>query len=98
MKIKVKMLTGIAGLPNPDYDLPEHSYAPEEIVMVHPTLATAWIAGGIAQAVREKPSPAERTAEVKPSEGPTPSTPEVTAEATEPLAPRLVRPRRSSGN
>lgn len=55
-KVKVKMLTGIAGLANPAYDLPEHSYAPEQIVMLHPKLAEAWVAGGIAQGVREKPS------------------------------------------
>ncbi len=50
------MLVGISGLPNPVYDLPEHSYAPEEVVMIHPKLADAWIAGGIAQAVRENNS------------------------------------------
>lgn len=52
-KVKVKMLTGIAGLANPAYDLPEHSYAPEEIVMLHPKLASAWIDGGIAKAIEE---------------------------------------------
>jgi len=68
-KVKVKMLTGISGLANPAYDLPEHSYAPEEVVWLHPKLADAWIAGGIAQAVREKVVPSTPAADSQPEGG-----------------------------
>ena len=57
-KVKVRMLTGIAGLPNPMYDLPEHGYAPGDIVELHPALANAWIEAHIAEAIpEEKPKP-----------------------------------------
>ena len=55
-KIKVKMLTSIAGLANPDYDLPEHGYTVGDIVELHPQLAEAWIQSGTAEAVKEKPA------------------------------------------
>ena len=58
-KTKVKMLTGIAGNANPVYDLPEHSYQPEQIVELHSDLAGYWIAGGIAEA-RESPAEGRR--------------------------------------
>jgi hypothetical protein len=63
-KIKVKMLTSIAGLANPDYDLPEHGYQQEEIVELHPVLANAWIEAGIAEAFKEKDPKAGRAGHV----------------------------------
>lgn len=50
-KIKVKMLTSIAGLANPDYDLPEHGFQAGDIAELHPKLAEAWVEAGIAALV-----------------------------------------------
>ena len=106
-KTKVKMLTGISGLPNPAYDLPEHSYAPGEVVSIHPKLASAWIQGGIAEAVREKSvqveattTPAAQEASVQPpaAEAPAPSTTvaPAPAEAPAPAGPvKAPKTRRS---
>jgi hypothetical protein len=63
-KIKVKMLTSIAGLANPAYDLPEHGYQQDDIVELHPVLANAWIEAGIAEAVKEKDSKTGKAAPV----------------------------------
>jgi hypothetical protein len=68
-KIKVKMLTSIAGLANPLYDLPEHGYQQDDIVELHPTLANAWIEAGIAEAVKEKDS---KTGKAAPAPAPAP--------------------------
>lgn len=51
--VKLKMLVAIAGLAEPRYDLPEFSYVPEQVVEVHPDLATAWVVAGHAEAVAE---------------------------------------------
>ena len=75
-KTKVKMLTGIAGNANPAYDLPEHSYQPEQIVDLHPDLAGYWIAAGIAEAhkppsaVSRQPSAVSTQPSAKPPAAP----------------------------
>lgn len=48
-KIKVKMLTSISGNADGNYELESFSYGPGEIAEIHPKLAEAWIAGGIAE-------------------------------------------------
>ena len=50
-KIKIKLLTSIAGNAEPAYDQAEFGYAPGQIVEVHPNLAAAWIGSGLAEAV-----------------------------------------------
>jgi hypothetical protein len=50
--VKVKMRTSIAGLANPEFDLPEHGYEQDQIVELHPTLAAAWIESGLAEAIQ----------------------------------------------
>jgi hypothetical protein len=71
-KVEVKMLTSIAGLANPMYDLPDHCYAFGDIVEVHPNLAEAWIQSGIAEAVttkgKEKEAKPAESKESKPAE------------------------------
>ena|SRR2546423_190068 len=66
-KTKVKMLTGIAGLANPDYDLPEHSYAPQQEVEVDAVLAQTWIDSGLAVAIMPEKAPEKEKTPSKPS-------------------------------
>ena len=88
-KVKVKMLTGIAGNANPAYDLPEHGYSPEEIVELHPYLAERWIASGLAEAVPdEKPVKKGASGPAKPVPEPRPISP-VPVEPS-PVAPQVV--------
>lgn len=47
-KVRVRIETSIAGAADPLYDLPEHSYKQGVIISVHPNLAEAWTASGIA--------------------------------------------------
>lgn len=87
-KIKVKMLTGIAGRANPLYDLPDHGYQPDEIVDLHPELAKFWFAAGIAEPVAKEPKvPKAKTEEPAP---PAPAAPAPAAPAVEPPAAKVV--------
>jgi len=91
-KTKVQMLTGIAGLANPHYDLPEHSFTVDQIVEVHPTLAAAWIDGGIAKAVTEpKQSEPEADSDLKKSHDSGPVSSEGSPESAD--SPRSGRQR-----
>jgi hypothetical protein len=45
-KIKVKLLTSIAGHSDEQYDQPDFGYAPGEVVELHPNLAAAWVSLG----------------------------------------------------
>jgi len=49
-KVKVEMLTSIAGNPEPRYGLDDFAFSPGQVVDLHPDLARAWIAGGLAKA------------------------------------------------
>lgn len=49
--MKVKMLAPIAGNANPDYNLPDFSFAAGEIVDVNASIANAWLASGLATPV-----------------------------------------------
>jgi hypothetical protein len=48
-KIKVKLLTSIAGHSDERYDQPDFGYAPGQEVELHPDLATAWVSSGLAE-------------------------------------------------
>lgn len=52
-KIKVKLLTSIAGHSEERYDQPDFGYAPGQVVELHPELATAWIGSGLAELYEE---------------------------------------------
>ena len=68
MKVKVKFLTAISGLPNPAYDLGDHSFAPGDVVELHPDHAAALVAGGLAVYVQPDmglPPPIGEQAKVK---------------------------------
>jgi hypothetical protein len=90
-KMKVKMLTSIAGNANPRYDLPEHSFAPQQVVDLHPQLAAAWIHSGIAEEVEQQlpvasgqpPVKAKATAAAPPVKPPVVLMPETAAEETQ---------------
>lgn len=69
-KIKVKMLTSIAGNANPVYDLPDHGYQFGQVVELHPDLAALWIASGKAEAVEEEQLPVKTKLEEPPAAPP----------------------------
>jgi hypothetical protein len=48
-KIKVKLLTSIAGHSDEKYDQPDFGYAPGQEVELHPDLAAAWVSSGLAE-------------------------------------------------
>jgi hypothetical protein len=52
-KIKVKLLTSIAGHSDEQYDQPDFGYAPGEVVELHPKLAAAWVSSGLAELCEE---------------------------------------------
>jgi hypothetical protein len=58
--MKVKMLVSIAGHAEPKYGLPEFAFKPGEVVELTDTLAKAWIAGWLAEAVEEKKAPEDK--------------------------------------
>jgi hypothetical protein len=49
--MNVRILMAIAGNAEPQYDQPEFSYQPGQIVAVDPNLGAAWIASGVAESV-----------------------------------------------
>lgn len=66
-KVKVEMLTSIAGNPDPRYGPGDISFSIGEIVELHPDQAKAWIAGGLAKLVN-LPTPEPETTALEPSE------------------------------
>lgn len=85
-KIKVKMLTGVAGNANPVYDLPAHGYQPDEIVEVHPELAKFWFASGLAEPVKP-----QLPARVEPKEPKVAKAEETAAPAPVPAEPPAAK-------
>ncbi len=58
--MQITMQTSIAGHADPRYGLPDFGFAPGQVVDVHPDLAAAWVAAGIAAPTPEddpQPSP-----------------------------------------
>jgi hypothetical protein len=53
-KVRVRILTSIAGLALPHYNIPgDFGYQPGQIVSMHPELAEAWIDSGIVERVAD---------------------------------------------
>lgn len=65
-KVKVEMLTSIAGNPDLRYGPDDINFSIGEIVELHPDQARAYIAGGLAKAVAGAPEP--ETTSLQPQE------------------------------
>ena len=49
-KVRVRVLTSVAGMPMPHYGIPgQFGYQPGQVVSLHPQLAEAWINSGIVE-------------------------------------------------
>lgn len=59
-KRKIRFLTGIAGNADARYELPIFGFEAGDVTELHPDLAAAWIAAGIAEEIDPATAPKKK--------------------------------------